>query len=445
MQVIRLTLLIAVSAVAAAQSPAPAPIQAQTQLPAQQVWQMQGSGITAGLRGIDSVDGTVAWASGTGGTVLRTTDGGAHWQKCAVPDATKDGATLDFRGVQAWDAQTAIVMASGPGEKSRLYKTADGCNTWTLLLKNTDPEGFFDAFTFWDRKHGFLLGDPVLRMRVRNDPNPLEYHAGKAPPPFVVRISKNRRFLTLSTIDGGRNWAYWPTGRGFATEDVALDGAAFAASNSAAFVPFQSLPNCRPVPDYATSRSWIGIGGKGGARILMGFSNMTDVCLGPKDKWTDELRFAWSKGISVPMAGGSESSGVFSVSFRAVILPLEGFPEGIVPDGRGDYEHGIAVGGDYTKPSESAGTAAWSSDGGEHWTASTTPPHGFRSAVQWSEALKLWITVGTNGSDISRDDGKTWQPLDDGNWNALSLPFVVGPNGRIARLDPQSLGSTGGR
>ena len=38
---------------------------------------MQDSGTTAGLRGIDSVDGTVAWASGTEGTVLRTTDGGA--------------------------------------------------------------------------------------------------------------------------------------------------------------------------------------------------------------------------------------------------------------------------------------------------------------------------------------------------------------------------------
>jgi hypothetical protein len=43
--------------------------------------------------------------------------------------------------------------------------------------------------------------------------------------------------------------------------------------------------------------------------------------------------------------------------------------------------------------------------------------------VQWSEALKAWITVGTNGSDISRDDGKTWQPIDNGNWNALSTPL----------------------
>jgi hypothetical protein len=377
--------------------------------------------------------------------VLKTTDGGAHWTKCTVPDVEKDGATLDFRGVQAWDATTAIVMASGPGEKSRLYKTTDGCKTWALLLKNTDADGFYDAFTFWDRKHGFLLGDPVLRMRVRNEPSTLEYHANQTPALFVERTLKHRRFLTLSTIDGGKNWAYWGTGRGVATEDAATDGAAFAASNSAAFIPFQSLPYCWPVPDYAASRSWIGIGGKGGARIFMGFSNMTDVCLPTKPtKWIkeippDELRFAWSKAIPVPIAGGADSSGVFSVAFRVEIIPIEQFPDGVVPNGRGDYKHGIVVGGDYSKPNEFTGTAAWSSDGGEHWTASTTPPHGFRSAVQWSEALKLWITVGTNGSDISRDDGKTWQPLDDGNWNALSLPFVVGPNGRIARINPAAL------
>jgi len=174
---------------------------------------MQDSGTNAGLRGIDSVDGTVAWASGTGGTVLKTIDGGAHWSKCAVPDGDKDGVTLDFRGAQAWDAQTAIVMASGPGEKSRLYKTVDGCGTWKLMLKNTDPEGFYDAFTFWDVKHGFLLGDPVFRLRIRNEPNPLEYHAGEKAEPFVDRTLKHRRFLTLSTIDGGTNWAYWGSGQ----------------------------------------------------------------------------------------------------------------------------------------------------------------------------------------------------------------------------------------
>jgi hypothetical protein len=44
--------------------------------------------------------------------------------------------------------------------------------------------------------------------------------------------------------------------------------------------------------------------------------------------------------------------------------------------------------------------------------------------------------VGTNGTDVSSDDGRTWQAVDDGNWNAISLPFVVGPKGRIGRMSP---------
>jgi hypothetical protein len=100
----------------------------------------------------------------------------------------------------------------------------------------------------------------------------------------------------------------------------------------------------------------------------------------------------------------------------------------------------VVVGGDYQKPEKRDGTAAYAQFSAllgksQEWHPAQIPPHGYRSSVQWSDTLKLWITVGTNGSDISRDDGKTWQSLDNGNWNALSLPFVVGPNGRIARLN----------
>jgi photosystem II stability/assembly factor-like uncharacterized protein len=51
---------------------------------------------------------------------------------------------LDFRGVQAFDAATAIVMSSGKGDLSRLYKTVDGCKNWALLFTNPDPDGFWD-------------------------------------------------------------------------------------------------------------------------------------------------------------------------------------------------------------------------------------------------------------------------------------------------------------
>ena len=44
-------------------------------------WQPQTSGVTGRLRGVSAVSSTVAWASGANGTVLRTTDGGTHWQQ----------------------------------------------------------------------------------------------------------------------------------------------------------------------------------------------------------------------------------------------------------------------------------------------------------------------------------------------------------------------------
>ncbi|HXR37978.1 MAG TPA: YCF48-related protein [Terracidiphilus sp.] len=341
---------------------------------ARQVWEMQESGTAAGLRGIDSVDGKVAWASGSEGTVLKTIDGGAHWQRCAVPDAAADGATLDFRGVQAWDAETAIVMASGPGEKSRLYKTTDGGKSWALILKNPDaPDGFFDSF--WMKPNpnwhdGIVLGDPV-----------------------------RGRFVIIETADGGSSWRL-DTRHGLRIKAKPI--AAFAASNSL-------------IPQFPMGfmRGFV-TGGPGGPFLFY--------------RWDEK---DWKRS-AIPVSGGRESSGAFSLGYcftRPRCADCEHPSE----------QYMVVVGGDYTQSNEGSATAAWSTDVGEHWTASTKPPHGYRSAVQWSEALKAWITAGTNGSDISRDDGRTWEPLDDGNWNALSLPFVVGPRGRIARLNADAV------
>ena len=103
----------------------------------------------------------------------------------------------------------------------------------------------------------------------------------------------------------------------------------------------------------------------------------------------------------------------------------------------------VAVGGDYSSPDVSSKTAAYKLAGDDGWTESVTPPHGYRSSVAYDAATNTWITVGPNGTDISRDDGRHWQPLHPGpqdapdadiHWNALSLPFVVGPNGRIGKL-----------
>ena len=347
------------------------------------LWQIQPSGTTAGLRGIDAVGSSIAWASGTGGTVLKTTDGGAHWTRCTSPDAT-----LDLRGVQGFDAQTAIVMASGPGSQSRLYKTTDGCATWKLLFANPDaPNGFFDSFWF-NGSHGIVLGDPV-----------------------------NGKFVVFLSEKDGKTWKRDPhPGLALGKRELA----AFAASNSEI-----AIGNGLFTRGFAT-------GGKSGSYF---FSRP----FLPNEEKTGLLEKAvrkeppW-KSSSIPIGSGSDSSGTFSVAYRYPVTI------GVCAECTfNDNSIFVAVGGDYKTPDDATKTAAWSSDGGATWIPATTPPHGYRSAVQWSDVLKAWIAVGTNGSDISRDDGETWKPLDDGNWNAVSLPFAVGPNGRIAKLNAAGL------
>jgi hypothetical protein len=53
----------------------------------------------------------------------------------------------------------------------------------------------------------------------------------------------------------------------------------------------------------------------------------------------------------------------------------------------------------------------------------------------------MWIAVGTTGSDVSYDGGNNWKLFDRGAFNAVSFSrsgFAVGPNGRLAQLQPGS-------
>jgi photosystem II stability/assembly factor-like uncharacterized protein len=330
-------------------------------------WAMQVSGTTAGLRGIHAVGGGVAWASGTDGTVLRTEDGGYMWQRCAMPPGAQK---LDFRGIWAWDENTAVVMSSGPSDQSRIYKTVDGCSHWKLVFTNPDKDGFWDAMVFGDRSHGYLLGDPV-----------------------------SGRFVFLTTKDGGESWTS-SKAAGLEANNGATG--AFAASNSSL------LAGPREPVLFGT-----------GAGYIYSLETVGTISFRTPPGTRIKMHEQWTRSAT-PLQASGDSSGIFSLGYDAGALPGYGYTL-------------VAVGGDYRKPGETAQTAAWSADR-QHWRAATHPPHGYRSAVAWDPDAKAWIAAGTNGSDISYDDGKTWTPLDNGNWNALSLPWVVGPGGRIAKL-----------
>lgn len=150
------------------------------------------SPVTVRLRGLSAVDANIAWASGREGTVLRTIDAGKSWSVFRVPGAEK----LDFRDVEGFSAEEAVILSVGPGEDSRVYRTEDGGLTWQLALQNRDPKAFFDCFDF-DGKEGRLLGDPV-----------------------------DGRFQLLGTRDSGRSWS-------LLQGPEAVEGeAAFAASGT---------------------------------------------------------------------------------------------------------------------------------------------------------------------------------------------------------------------
>lgn len=186
-----------------------APVAAQT-------WVAQNSNSAASLRGVSAVNARVVWASGTGGTYLKTTDGGATWAATHVPGAEK----LDFRDVHAVDERTAYLLSIGTGEHSRIYKTTDGGATWRLQLNNPDAKGFFDCMAFWDARHGILVGDPV-----------------------------DGHFVVMATADGGEHWERRPTPPALAGEG------AFAASGTS-------------IVTLGKSEVWFGTGGVEGARVF---------------------------------------------------------------------------------------------------------------------------------------------------------------------------------
>jgi photosystem II stability/assembly factor-like uncharacterized protein len=371
-------------------------------LPTQAQWAIQTSNTTADLRGIANAGNGIAWASGTEGTVLRTTDTGKTWHRCPTPP---NADHLDFRGIQAFDANTAIVMSSGKGDLSRLYKTTDACQTWKLIFTNPDPEGFWDALAFMHHtvprsdgkvlRIGAIIGDPVDRV-----------------------------FAEFDTNDDG---VHWTRASGSFFPAQARDGEAmFAASNSSLLLTDHN------------GKIFVTGGASGSrSRVLAEY-----VKHDPKVS----VKFV---GGDIPLANG-ESAGAFSIATSYVANDAEEATEAkqntvlFFPISATC----VVVGGDYKKPDRSNGTGAWSIDGGQHWKPATTQPHGYRSAVAYDPTTKTWITVGPNGTDISTDDGRNWHPLKpsptdtpdaDRNWNALSLPFVVGPHGRIGILNPTAL------
>lgn len=163
----------------------------------------------ASLRGLFVVSENVIWASGSGGSVLISKNGGLNWKIIHVAGAE----TNDFRSIHAWDEKCAMVFGiAGPNFG---YSTEDGGENWNVVFQDTTAGLFFNSLKFADDKNGLAVSDPI---------------GGKM---YVIR-----------TKNGGKNWKR--------VEDIPeiVEGEAnFAASNTC----IEFLPS---------GKAWIATGGK---------------------------------------------------------------------------------------------------------------------------------------------------------------------------------------
>jgi photosystem II stability/assembly factor-like uncharacterized protein len=214
-------------------------------------WERFDIGTDSRLRGLSAVSADVVWAGGSDGTVWRTVDGGASWQQVTPAGS----AGLQFRDVEAFDAEHAVVMTAGSGDDSRVYVTDDGGSSWTETFRSDEPAAFYDCMAFFDRSHGLALSDPV-----------------------------NGFFRIISTSDGGHSWQVLPT----AGMPPALDGEfAFAASGT-----------CLVTADRGADVAWFASGGGAETRVFRSTDHGLD----------------WEV-VATPMPSGP-AAGIFSLAFR---------------------------------------------------------------------------------------------------------------------------------
>lgn len=76
-----------------------------------------------------------------------------------------------------------------------------------------------------------------------------------------------------------------------------------------------------------------------------------------------------------------------------------------------DSKNGVVVGGDYVNSEKRDSISAFTSDAGNNWKVSTTPPKGYRSSVVGTKDGDLLVCSGRNGIDFSRDGGDNWVPF----------------------------------
>ncbi|MCF2490273.1 oxidoreductase [Dyadobacter sp. CY347] len=213
------------------------------------------------MRAVHAVSPTTCWIGGSGGTILKTVNGGKKWLTSKVAGAD----SLDFRDIHAFNKDVAVAMSAGEAQKdkAKIYRTEDGGLTWSLVYQTTQNGVFLDGIDFWDKNKGICLGDPI-----------------------------DGKLFILTTEDGGKSWQELPVEKRPVAE---LGEACFAASGTSILVT-------------GKDKVYIGTGGSKMARVFRSadYGHSWEVSATPLPAGPTSgifgLRF-WSKNSGIAVGG----------------------------------------------------------------------------------------------------------------------------------------------
>lgn len=313
-----------------------------------------------------------------------------HWHRVPV------GSDQELRGLDAVNGRTAWVS----GDKGGVWLTTDGGATWQDVRPPHSHGLLFRDIEATDQEHALLLAvGPKAKSRIYRTSDggdswtttfvnhaPTAFYDCMAMWPggrdgLAVSDPVHGRFRVIRTHDGGRHWRIVdPAGMPRAAGEFG-----FAASGT-----------CLVTAGH--HRAWIASGGSR-SRVF---------------RMTNRGR-TWkvSRSTIPPAAAG----GTFGLAFRST-------------------KRGLAVGGDFTKPSRGVDASAYTTNGGRTWT-NGGDLRGYRSGVAWVRgASRMAIAVGTSGSDVSYDGGRGWTRFGGGYDSVQCVRggtcWASGAGGRVA-------------
>ncbi|HVT83685.1 MAG TPA: hypothetical protein VHD35_00715 [Chitinophagaceae bacterium] len=308
------------------------------------------------------------------------------------------GTKTSIRGLSV--VNDNVIWVSG--SNGTVGKTTDGGKTWDWMRVNGFAKSDFRDIEAFDGATAVIMAvaEPAYILKTNDGGktwkvvyenktkgmflDAMEFWNEQAG--IVIGDPINGKFFITRTFDGGDTW-----------QDIPFDKRPEADSGEACFAA--SGTNIRPLDrDEAVFVS-------GGTRSRL---------------------FTKNAPVVLPLIQGKETTGANSVAV---------WDNKKINGGK----KMIVVGGDFNDASSVENNCFYTNDGGRIWNAPDTPPHGYRSCVEYISKNTV-ITCGLNGVDYSSDAGKSWKWISKESFNVCRTSkmgtafYLAGNNGTIAKL-----------